>query len=428
MQNRNNQLWNSSAKEAPLESTKPNQNESVDLLIIGGGYTGVSAAREASKAGASVCLLEAKTIGFGGSGRNVGLVNAGLWLPPEDIKKALGEKEGSRLITALYDSPDLVFNNIEESNIQCEPTRNGTLHCAHSASGLKELQNRLRQSKEIWPQMALFDANETQTRTGTSVYHGSLFNPKAGTIQPLAYCRGMARSAQQYGAKIFEHAPVSSLQFNNDQWQANIDNYEIKANKILFATNAYHQGIENIYKPQFIPMHYFQMATEPMSDVHRAEILSGGEGCWDTDLIMSSFRTDQAGRMIIGGLGNLMGVGNKVHSLWARRKLKQLFPSISNLNFEYACNGSIAVSNDYTPKILSIGENAYASFGYSGRGIGPGTVFGKMISESLLQENPDLLPIKAQTDFNSPFRKARAAYYEFGAISTHCIKPLPFVN
>ena len=110
-----NNLWENTSKEKETFS-EPLKSQSTDLLIVGGGFTGCSAALEAARQGAKVTLLECETIGFGGSGRNVGLVNAGLWLPPKKITSILGEKQGERLISALGSAPDLVFSIIEEKS------------------------------------------------------------------------------------------------------------------------------------------------------------------------------------------------------------------------------------------------------------------------------------------------------------------------
>ena len=164
--------------------------QAVDLAIIGGGFTGCAAALEAATSSASVCLLEANEIGFGGSGRNVGLVNAGLWLKPDRIIAALGNTEGERLISQLSRAPDRVFALIDRYQIQCEATRNGTLHCAHSRSGLRDLEDRFEQGEHFGAPHQLLDARETAMRTGSSEFCGALFDPRAGTIQPLSYCKG----------------------------------------------------------------------------------------------------------------------------------------------------------------------------------------------------------------------------------------------
>ncbi|MBQ0748687.1 MAG: FAD-binding oxidoreductase, partial [Roseovarius sp.] len=128
-------LWRESALETfaapPLRGERM-----VDLAIIGAGFTGLSAALHAAGQGADVAVLEAETVGEGGSGRNVGLVNAGLWLPPDEVCKILGVEAGEHLNTVLAEAPTLVFDLIAQHDIACEATRNGTLHLAHAPKAM----------------------------------------------------------------------------------------------------------------------------------------------------------------------------------------------------------------------------------------------------------------------------------------------------
>ena len=152
-----NNLWENTSKEKENFSQDP-ESITTDLLIVGGGFTGCSAALEAAKQGAKAVLLECETIGFGGSGRNVGLVNAGLWLPPKKIISILGEEQGRTLISALASAPDLVFSIIEENQIKCDPERNGTLHCAHSEKGMEYLSERFDQGKIFGEPLSLISS------------------------------------------------------------------------------------------------------------------------------------------------------------------------------------------------------------------------------------------------------------------------------
>ncbi|MCB2123616.1 MAG: FAD-binding oxidoreductase, partial [Rhodobacteraceae bacterium] len=129
-----------------------------DVAVIGGGFTGLSAALHLAEAGARVVVLEAETVGHGGSGRNVGLVNAGLWTPPDEVEAALGSEEGAALNRALAAGPDLVFDLIARHGIECEAVRNGTLHLAHNASGLRDLQSRHAQQARRGAPVRLLDA------------------------------------------------------------------------------------------------------------------------------------------------------------------------------------------------------------------------------------------------------------------------------
>lgn len=397
-----------------------------DLVIIGGGFTGNAAALEAARRGASVTLLEAETFGHGGSGRNVGLVNAGLWLPPRDVVAQMGREPGLRLVNLLADAPKLVWSLIEREEIDCEATPNGTLHLAHSRSGLRDLEERHRQGVELGAPLQILDAADTARRTGSSAFHGALLDPRAGTIQPLSYARGLARAAIKAGARLHEGTRVSRVAHHGDRWHVTANGHTVTAKALLLATNAYFEGIDIAVRPQFVGVSYCQFATAPMPEQLRTQILAGGEGCWDTALVMSSFRIDRAGRMIVGGIGDAGGVGATIHANWARRKLRRIYPQLADLPFEHAWHGRIAMTSDHVPKILRLGPSGYACFGYSGRGIGPGTMFGTQAAITLLEGREDELPITPVANFTERFISPRAAYYEAGAMLTHATNPLPF--
>ncbi len=416
-------LWERTCAE-DVPARRLDGDLTVDLAIVGGGYTGCSAALSAAEAGADVCLLEAGEIGHGGSGRNVGLVNAGLWLPPDKIIAALGAKEGERLLSHLGDAPSRVFDLIERHGIDCEATRNGTLHCAHSAAGLASLEDRYRQQNRLGAPVQLFGADDAAARTGSPRFHGALFDPRAGTIQPLAYVRGLARAAARSGARIVKACPVRRFSSSRGAWRVETASGAVTARALLLATNAYHTGASTGAEDPggFVPVHYFQIATAPLPKKDLRTILPGGEGCWDTALVMSSFRLDRQGRLIIGGIGNLEAPGGRVHEAWARRKITHLFPDLVAPPIEHAWCGRIAMTSDHIPKIREIGPNGYACFGYSGRGIAPGTAFGALAAEALLNGTPETLPICPIRHHKEAFTDVRAACYELGALATHAVK------
>lgn len=421
-EDRNSILWRASSRER-VDAPAIRRNLSVDLVVVGGGFTGCAAALEAARRGASVCVLDAETIGYGGSGRNVGLVNAGLWLPPDTIVAQLGQDAGRRLIQILADAPHRVFSLVEREAIDCEATRNGTLHLAHSPAGVRDLRARYHQGKLYSSPLTLLNRTETAHRIGTTAYHGSLFDARAGTIQPLSYCRGLARAAKAKGAAVHGNSRVLSIGCRHGIWVAEVNHHEVQAKSLLVTTNAYQLGIAIPFKAQFTPVSYCQFATEPMPATMRGDILANGEGCWDTAIVMSSFRIDGLSRMILGGIGNCEGPGASIHHTWARRKLRTLFPAVGNLRFEHAWNGTIAVTADHVPKIVAFGPNAYACFGYSGRGIGPGTVFGTQAAIALLERKPEELPIVPTKYYSERFTRVKAVYCALGATLVHAVSP-----
>jgi glycine/D-amino acid oxidase-like deaminating enzyme len=195
----------------------------------------------------------------------------------------------------------------------------------------------------------------------------------------------------------------------------------VTADALLVATNAYHAPLTGVPSPRYTPVHYFQFATAPLGDNLRRTILPEGQGCWDTATVMSSFRMDAAGRLIVGGIGSLGGAGRSVHRDWASRKLAALFPHAADARFEHGWHGRIAMTSDHIPKIVRLGPRAISIYGYSGRGIAPGTVFGKAAAAFLASRNEDVLPLPAIDGYSEGFTALKAAYYECGASAFHLV-------
>ena len=224
------------------------------------------------------------------------------------------------------------------------------------------------------------------------------------------------------GAQIFEHSGVTAIRHDGTLWVASVNGHQVRARYLLVATNAYAGKIAGLPSPEFVPVYYSQYATQPLSDEHRRHILPGGEGCWDTDMVMSSVRVDQEGRLVIGGVGNAHGKLAAIHRAWASRKLAQIYPELSGVPFKPVWSGAITMTSDHLPKILSIGSGGLSVFGYSGRGIGPGTVFGQQAARALLFDETADLPLAIIGSYRETLKSARAAYYESGTCLAHALR------
>jgi glycine/D-amino acid oxidase-like deaminating enzyme len=246
-------------------------------------------------------------------------------------------------------------------------------------------------------------------------------NKKGGTINPLDYCQGLARAAHSQGASIYESTLATKIQSSNNHWIIETSKGSIKAKMLLIATNAYQQPIAGIKSSEYTSVQYFQVATDPLPEKISKMILPNGEGCWDTASVMSSFRLDESNRFIIGGVGNLDHIASKIHTKWAKRKMESLFPMLKNIPIKYSWHGRIAMTNSHIPKIVKLGNNAYSIYGYSGRGIGPGTYFGKAVAECLLNNNEDYLPVSPVNDNQELFRSIKSKAFELGATARHLL-------
>jgi len=419
---RSHGLWAASAPPAP-EASPLQGHATVDVAIVGAGYTGLSAALHLAEGGASALVLEAHDIGFGGSGRNVGLVNAGMWVMPAALPERLGPVHGPRLLERLGDGPSVVFDLIERHGIACEAVRQGTLHCAVGASGFRGLGERARQWQALGAPVDLLDADAAARLTGTTAYRGALLDRRAGTLQPLAYARGLARAAQAAGAALHTQSPVAAVGDEGSHWRlTTAHGATVDARWVLVATNAYSAsggpwpGLDE----ELVRFPYFNLATRPLSEHQRATILPQRQGAWDTATVLSSFRLDAAGRLVFGSVGALRGAGRAIHRDWGRRALARLFPSLRAIDFDHEWYGHIGMTRDALPRLHRLARNTWSFSGYNGRGIAPGTVFGREFARLVLGQCSEAgmaLPVTAPRA--APLRAAREAFYELGARAVH---------
>jgi sarcosine oxidase len=424
MQNnpRSHGLWERTAPPAPA-TTALNGDITADVVIVGGGFTGLSAALHLAQSGAKAVVLEAVEVGFGGSGRNVGLVNAGMWVMPDDLPKVLGATHGDRLLSLLGNAPDLVFSLIERHGIACEAIRRGTLHLGVGAKGVAELGERARQWQARGAPVELLDARETERKVGSSLYSGALLDPRAGTIQPLAYVRGLAQAALSAGAEIYTASPVKDATRTGTRWSVRTDRGSVTANWIVVATNAYTGTPWQEISSEIVALPYFNFATTPLSDNLRASILPERQGAWDTKQVLTSFRFDEQGRLVFGSVGALRGTGTAIHRAWAKRSLKKIFPQVSDVTFEAEWYGRIGMTDTSLPRFHELAPNVISFSGYNGRGIAPGTVFGKVLASHILGfSSRDDLPLPVSPIEATRMRAVREASIETGAQLLHLVE------
>lgn len=412
-------LWEKTAPAAP-QTVSLKGDLDADVVIVGGGYTGLSAALHLAQNGANVVVLEAIEIGFGGSGRSVGLVNAGMWVMPDDLPGVLGTDYGDRLLKLLGNAPDLVFELIEKHGIECEAVRTGTLHCGVGAKGVKELEQRAWQWKKRGVEVHLLDAGETAKKVGSTAYAGSLLDLRAGTIQPLAYVRGLARAGIAAGAQIFTGSPVVSAEREGQRWSVKTAGGSVSADWVIVATNAYTKTPWPEVRAELVHLPYFNFATTPLSEKLRASILPERQGVWDTKDVLSSFRLDQHGRLVFGSVGALRGTGTMVHRLWAKRALARIFPNIGKVEFEAGWYGKIGMTSNRVPKFHRLARNVIGFSGYNGRGIAPGTVFGEVLARHISGELDEAeLPLPVIDPEAQRLRGLSEVYYEAGSQLVH---------
>jgi glycine/D-amino acid oxidase-like deaminating enzyme len=414
-------LWELTAPPAPA-TTALAERLTADVAIVGGGYTGLSAALHLAERGVSVVLLEAIEIGWGGAGRNVGLVNPAQWVLPDLFEKHLGPKWGGRLLTLLGNAPYDVFALVERLGLACEAVHHGTLHCGVGRAGVKELEQRCEQWSRRGAPVRLLDARETEARVGSRAYAGALLDERAGTIQPLAYARGLATAAIAAGARLFTSSPVISAERHDGKWVIGTGEGQVVAERVIVATDAYSTGPWADFRAQQVYLPYFNFATEPLAADLAASILPNREGAWDTKQVLSSFRFDAAGRLVFGSVGALRNTGTAIHHAWAERAMTRVFPQLKGIRFESSWYGWIGMTSDNLPRFHRPAEGVIAFAGYNGRGIAPGTVLGRTLALHLLGDIAEAdLPLPVSKTETRPIGPIMEVAYEAGAQLVHFV-------
>lgn len=403
-------VWDTTSAE-PDVGKGLNGDTACDVAIIGGGYTGLSTALHAAEKGMNCHVLEAQRIGHGGSGRNVGLVNAGLWMPPQDVQAILGEAKSVPLIKALGDMPEYVFSLIEKHQIQCEPHRNGTIHAAHSPSGFRNLQRRAEGWKRLGVHVDLLDASNVAKKTGSNAFFGGLLDRRAGTIDPMGYTRGLGRAAVSAGARISVGTKAQNLSYDGTHWTVSTNQGIVTAKYVVLATNACADDLWPGLRQSYTSIPFFQLSTQPLG-ARANHILKGNQGLWDTAPIMFSLRRDNQGRLIIGSMGAIHGDTTGLSQCWAAKTLHRLFPDLGPVEFESAWHGQIAMTSDHIFRIHRPAENLFAPVGYNGRGIITGTLFGQALSELMTGAPEDTLPVSISDIQPVRFRTVKTNFFQ----------------
>jgi glycine/D-amino acid oxidase-like deaminating enzyme len=222
------------------------------------------------------------------------------------------------------------------------------------------------------------------------------------------------------GACIYSQTPVQRIEREQSRWRLSTPRGSVVADWIVVATDAYTRGPWAEIRREQIALPYFNFATRPLPKQLLDSILPSRCGGWDTQSVLTSFRLDDAGRLIFGSVGALRGWGTAIHSAFSRRALRTLFPQLANVEFEYAWYGMIGMTSDSIPRFHRFAPNVIGVSGYNGRGIAPGTAFGRLLARHVAGKLPEEeIPLPTSQVRLPRLRQLKEMTYEYGAQLAH---------
>jgi gamma-glutamylputrescine oxidase len=354
-----------------------------DVCIIGGGYTGLSAALHLATAGAKVVLLEAHEVGFAASGRNGGQVHPGHRKDQTALELWLGRQHARDLWSLSEEARQLVFDLAAQD---CELKR-GLVIAAHNQRAAQHLteDSEYLSVNYAYRDARILDGPATQVALGTDVYEAARLDMGGGHLHPLKYARTLAAKAALAGARIYECSPV--LRFDDGVRPAvQTATGTVSADHVVLACDAFSGALAPQLAPYIAHVESFIVATAPLGPEQRDKIIPCNAAVADTRHVLDYYRKSADGRLLFAGREAYWTPPGDIASVVRPRMLK-IFPRLRGVPIEFGWSGTVGITRTRMPHFGRIGPRTLFAHGYSGHGVALATLGGKALSEAVLGDS-----------------------------------------
>jgi gamma-glutamylputrescine oxidase len=353
-----------------------------DVCVVGGGFTGLSAALHLAERGYNVVLLEAERIGWGATGRNGGQICTGFSNGMTAIEEKLGMEAARACWAVAEEAKALIRDRVERHNIDCS-LKWGYLHVATKPSrmeGLKRDQESL--ARYGCEETRLLDGITLMERLKSPAYHGALWESAAGHFHPLNYALGLAGAAEAAGVQIFERSPVERVA-TGPRPAAYTAEGVVRAKHMVLAGNAYLGPVSRPLYRRIMPVASYVLATEPLGEDGALATMPGDDAVSDTNFIVNYFRLSEDKRMLFGGRASYTQIRPRDLFAYMRPRMAEIFPQLADARMDYCWEGNIGVTMDRMPDIGRLDGEVWYAQGYSGHGVALSGMYGKLIAEAI---------------------------------------------
>ena len=368
-----------------------------DVVVIGGGYTGLHAALNAAERGFSVILLEAGRIGWGASGRNGGQMIPGWRKGTGDLIARYGESKARTLFDLALEARALTSERIEKHNIQCDLRTNGHLTLATKPSDPSWMRDEAETLARVmnYTRTRVLSADEATAAVDAPGFHGAFLDEGGGHLHPLNYALGLAEAARNAGVQLYENSRVSRLETQSGV-VAHTAQGVVRARYGVLACDALLGDLEPRLASRIMPVANYLVATEPLAQ----SLIANDHAVSDSRFVVNYFRMSADNRLIFGGGERYTPDPPADIAAFAQKHMLSIFPQLATARIDYAWGGLVSISMTRMPHIGRMGDLFYAH-GYSGQGVLIPALAGKVIAEAMrgTAERLDILASIAPPEF-----------------------------
>ena len=378
------------------KSTPGEPSARVDVAIVGAGFTGLSAARVLASRGVSVAVLDGKTIGWGASSRNGGMVLTGLKLGVESLARRYGMELTRRMYAASLASIDLVERIVAEEAIDCDFSRCGHLEVASKHAHFDTYARSAEViAREFHHDLRIVPRSELHGEIGSDIYFGGMVDEVSAGVNPARYVAGLASAALRHGAVIYENAAVTSIERGSDQgyqgFRVVSSRGTLFAREVFIGTSGYTSDTTPALQKKIIPIGSFIIATEQLPETLARELSPRNRMIYDSKHYLYYYRVTPDNRMLFGGRAAFFPeTGSTVlrSADILRRGMIEVYPQLRDAQLDYVWGGTLDFCFDTMPHAGRL-DGLYYAVGYAGHGVAMATYLGAQIAARILGEASD---------------------------------------
>jgi len=357
--------------------------ERADVCVIGGGFTGLSAALNLAEQGFDVVLLEAERIGFGASGRNGGLIGSGQRKDALEMETQFGYERSKQFWDLAEAAKAEIRMRVAKHNIECD-LQYGQLEGVHKKSyvGQSAAYAKALAERYDYPHARALTRDETRAMVDTDNFLEGLHDSQAMSMHPLNYALGLARAAREAGVRIHENSRVTGYT-RTDPATVSTEHGHVDASFIVLGCNGYLGKLEPRVAGKIMPINNFMIATEPLGEESARKLIADRNCVHDTRFVVDYFRTSGDHRLLFGGGENYRSGFPTDIAAFVRPYILKLFPQLNDVRIDYSWGGTLSVTVKRIPQVGRLEPNLFFAHGYSGHGVSIANLAGKVLAEAI---------------------------------------------